>query len=689
MNLEAGKIRVLLVEDDAVDAMLVRRTLSSGAEQMAHLIPAIDLVHAETLSEGIEVLGAKGVDVVLLDLNLGESRGLDTFHRVQTFAPETPIVVLTGLADDEVAVQAIRQGAQDYLIKEDLDFRQLGRALRFALERQRVREARLSLRESERRLSTLMANLPGMAYRCENDEQWTMIFVSEGARELTGYAPEELKGEGRLVFHSLIERDDRKPTRRKVDEALAADRPFAVEYRLRTREGEQRWVMERGRGVRNDDGHLHLEGIILDVTARRQAEKALRRHARRLETLQAIDRDILSAQSADAIALVALTRVGELIPASCCGAVLLYEKDPLRAVILAATKQMVDRFPMQQRFLMTDQSQIAALQAGKSVTISDLREKEILSPLQKELVPLEIRGYLAVPLMVEGELIGSLNIYRQTPGNPQEDDLVIARELADSVAIAIRQSRLFEQVQHYSRELEQRVAERTEELRETNTELEAFTFSVSHDLRNPLANIRGFSDALEDAYGDRLGPEGLEYLHAMNESAENMEQLIEELLAYSRMSRSQIELEPIALEPLFRAAVERERGPGVDATIDIQHPMPAVLGHHTILEQVICNLIGNALKFTRPGVRPEIRVRSETQNGTVRVWVEDNGIGIKPEDQRRIFRVFERANGGYPGTGIGLATVRRGIERLGGRVGVESEPGAGSRFWFELPKEQR
>ncbi len=688
MNLDSGKTRVLLVEDDAVDAMLVRRTLAAGAAQMTHLMPAIDLSHVETLHEALEILGTGKVDVVLLDLNLGESRGLETFHRVHALVPETPIVVLTGLADDDTAVQAIRHGAQDYLTKEDLDFRQLGRALRFALERQRVREARLSLRESERRLSTLMANLPGMAYRCEDDEQWTMLFVSEGARELTGYAPNELNGEGRLAFCSLIEPEDRQYMRQKVDEALAADRPFALEYRLRTKEGEQRWVMERGRGVRNHDGHLHLEGIILDVTARRQAEKALRQHATRLETLQAIDRDILSAQSVDAIAVVALTRVGELVPESCCGAVLLYEKEPLRAVVLAATKQMADHFPMQQRFLMTDEAQIAELQAGNSVTIADLGQKKKLSPLQKELTLLGIRGYLAVPLIAEGELIGSLNIYRQSPGSPRAEDLVVARELADSVAIAIRQSRLFEQVQHYSRELEQRVAERTEELRDTNAELEAFTFSVSHDLRNPLANIMGFSELLRDRYGDRLGPEGLEYLQAMDESAEDMDRLIEELLAYSRMSRSQIDLKPIPLEPLFKASVEREHWFRADGTIDIQHPMPAVLGHCAILEQVIGNLIANAMKFTRPGVRPEVRVYAQTQNGTVRVWVEDNGIGIHPKDQRRIFRVFERADGGYPGTGIGLATVRRGIERLGGRVGVESEPGAGSSFWFELPKVQ-
>ncbi len=809
MNLDPGKIRILLVEDDAVDAMLVRRTLGLGADRMSHLVPDFELSYTEDLPSALDLLGSTDIDVVLLDLNLGKYRGLDTFFRVHALVPETPIVVLTGLADDEIALQAIRQGAQDYLIKEDLDFRQLGRAVRFALERQRVREAEsraeryldtaavmflviepdgtlslvnrcaceilgyreeeilglnwfdkfvpeprrtelrkvfvsladreqgekhyeyyenpvvtrtgetrliawhnrvlrdprgnflgvlasgddvteersaeVSLRESQRRLSTLMANLPGMAYRCENDPQWTLMFVSEGARELTGFSPEELTGAGQPGFVDLIEPDDRPRVRQMVDEAVTAGAPFTMEYRLRTRDGQQRWVMESGRGGRDRSGQLYLEGIIIDVTARRRAEKALRRYTKRLETLQAIDKDILSAQSADAIAAVALNRIAQLVPDFCCGALFLFEQDPPRSFMLASTMEVAG-FPSDYRFPVSDRETFEELQLGHTVRVDDLREKDALSPLLEALVAGGVRAFTAVPLLAEGELIGSLNLYRVRPGRLEADELAIARELADSVAIAIRQSRLFDQVQRYSRELEQRVAERTEELRETNAELEAFAFSVSHDLRNPLANIKGFSEALIDIYGEQFGPEGRDYLQAMAESAGSMDRLIEELLTYSRMSRTEIELRPIPLEPLVEAAVEREHWSNQPGSVEIQRPMPVVRGHNAILEQVIGNLIGNAMKYTRPDAVPEVRIYAEREHGRIRLWVQDNGIGIRPEDQERIFRVFERADGGHSGTGIGLATVRRGIERLGGKVGVESEPGVGSRFWFELPE---
>ena len=242
-----------------------------------------------------------------------------------------------------------------------------------------------------------------------------------------------------------------------------------------------------------------------------------------------------------------------------------------------------------------------------------------------------------------------------------------------------------EQQQH----LEELVAARTAELREVNAELEAFASTVSHDLRAPLRAVEGFSTALVEDYGERLDAEGRDYALSITRAARRMDTLIRDLLAYSRVGRTAMALVPVELGHVVResfmqlAAIVQDSG----AAIAIEDELPVVLAHHPVLVQAVTNLLSNAIKFVAPGERPRVRVRAERRGETVRLWVEDEGIGIAAESQERIFTAFERLHPAdhYPGTGIGLAVVRRGIERMGGQVGVESEPGRGSRFWIELP----
>jgi signal transduction histidine kinase len=167
-----------------------------------------------------------------------------------------------------------------------------------------------------------------------------------------------------------------------------------------------------------------------------------------------------------------------------------------------------------------------------------------------------------------------------------------------------------------------------------------------------------------------------------------MEALIPDLLAYSRLGRDEIRLQPVSLEAVVQGAVAEleDEVRSRHAELKVEEPLPTVLAHRATLGQMVRNLLGNALKFTAPGVAPRVRVWAESTPGWVRLWVEDNGIGIAPAHRERIWRVFERLHGdeAYPGTGIGLAIVQRGAERMGGRAGLESEVGAGSRFVVEL-----
>jgi signal transduction histidine kinase len=181
-----------------------------------------------------------------------------------------------------------------------------------------------------------------------------------------------------------------------------------------------------------------------------------------------------------------------------------------------------------------------------------------------------------------------------------------------------------------------------------------------------------------------------EYAKRIAEASQRMDALINDLLDYSRLARAEVDVQPVALEGLvdgllrdMKEEVARRR-----VAVVVERPLPSVYGHRLILAQVLANLLSNAIKFVAPGVDPRVVVRGEESGRRARIWVEDNGIGIAPEHQSRIFRVFERlhATDAYPGTGVGLAIVRKGIQRMGGRVGVESAVGAGSRFWFELAR---
>ena len=260
-------------------------------------------------------------------------------------------------------------------------------------------------------------------------------------------------------------------------------------------------------------------------------------------------------------------------------------------------------------------------------------------------------------------------------------DITERKKSADALAAARGK------LSRHAVELEAIVARRTTELQLTNRQLEAFVYTIAHDLRAPLRTMQGFSQLLVEEHTASLSQPGRDYANFINTAAQTLDRLLADLLVFSQVSQEKIELLPLPLEAVVKSALA-----GCAAEISAGHalienvsPWPVVLAHPATLRQVLVNLIGNAVKFVGASL-PRVRLRAEERpDGIVRVWVEDNGIGIHPEFQERIFEVFQRLHTvEYPGTGIGLAIVQKGMERMGGRAGVVSSPGAGSRFWIEL-----
>ncbi len=246
-----------------------------------------------------------------------------------------------------------------------------------------------------------------------------------------------------------------------------------------------------------------------------------------------------------------------------------------------------------------------------------------------------------------------------------------------------------DQLGRNNEKLEQRVKERTISLENSLQSLEGLLYHVAHDLRGPLRAMHSFTDLLMEDYASHLDARGQDYGRRIAAASGKMDQLIRDLLDYGRLGHQHICWSSVDLTGLLArllAGLEPEIK-NKRAEIQVDQPLPNVWGDGRILEPVLTNLITNALKFIQPGIIPHIHIWTKVTGKTVCLHIEDNGIGIAPEYQERIFKVFERLHENediYPGTGIGLAIVKKGMERLHGRVGVESKPGCGSRFWMEL-----
>src|ERR1051325_7985213 len=235
--------------------------------------------------------------------------------------------------------------------------------------------------------------------------------------------------------------------------------------------------------------------------------------------------------------------------------------------------------------------------------------------------------------------------------------------------------------------LEEQVERRTAELRETIQELEAFSYSISHDMRAPLRAMQGYSDALLEEYTEKLGVTGVDYLTRIRRSASRMDLLIQDVLAYSRVAKGEIDLKAVNVESVIRDVMQNY--PDLQsgrASISVITPIPAVLGHEAYLTQIVSNLLSNAVKFVLPGKKPEVVIRGAVEGKMVRIEFEDNGIGIAEKHQKQIFKIFGRvySEKKYEGTGIGLAIVKKAAERMGGTLGLESEFGKGSKFFVLL-----
>ncbi len=297
-----------------------------------------------------------------------------------------------------------------------------------------------------------------------------------------------------------------------------------------------------------------------------------------------------------------------------------------------------------------------------------------------------VRSILAAPVHLRGKVAGAVEVYAPTARHWTTEEFRVVTWVAAQCSLLLEVRHLHDALTRTNGNLEELVEARTAELRQLVGELEHFSYTITHDMRAPLRAMHGFARMLETDDGELSATQRAEFLTRIVTAAARLDRLILDALDYSRTGlHEEMTLATVDPGPLLRGMLDSYPDLySVRDRITVDGELPPVLANEAGLTQCFSNLLTNAVKFVRPGTEARVRVWGERRDGVVRIWVEDDGIGVPAEMRTRIFGLFQRANRHYEGTGLGLALVKKVAERMGGRVGVESEPGQGSRFWLEL-----
>lgn len=571
------------------------------------------------------------------------------------------------------------------------------------------RKAEASIRHSEQELLALADSIPQLAWIANPEGH--IFWYNRRWFEYTGTTLEQMAGWGWKTVHD----PEVLPKVLELwNHSIQTGTPFEMEFPLRGANGTFRWFLTRVVPVRDSDGRvLRWFGTNTDVEEVRRARQALDEETRLLELLNKSGQAIASQLDLERV-VQTVTDSATALTGAQFGAFFYNTTDAEGDSFLLFTLSGAPR----EAFEKFGNPRATSLFGPTFRGASPIRSDDVtLDPRYGKLGPhhgmppghLPVRSYLAVPVVArDGEVIGGLFFgHSQTAMFTERSERLVVG-MAAQAAIAIDNARLYdgaqreiaqrkkveaalrgaqEELQNHAESLERQVADRTAKLRETIQELEAFSYSVSHDMRSPLRAMQGYSDVLLQDYHDKLDATAQDYLTRIRRAASRMDLLIQDVLAYSRVAKSEIQLHPIDVATVIRDVVLTYSSLDPDhADIEIRGPIPKVVGHDACLTQVISNFLANAVKFVAPGVRPKVVVSSAVHDGMVRIEFADNGIGIAPEHRNQIFQIFGRvySDKKFEGTGIGLAIVKKAAERMGGLVGVESEFGKGSRFYLIL-----
>lgn len=521
-------------------------------------------------------------------------------------------------------------------------------------------------------------------------------------KELFGLPPDAT-----ISLDTFFERVHPADEERLRDELSRGQTDNSEPYRVTHPDGSVHWLVGRGQVVTEEERRMML-GAVFEVTQLKEAE------LERAELL-AKEQEARAAAELAGERLAVLANIGHLLAASLdyretltrlanllvpqladwCAVDVINEDGDLERLVVAHSDpdKMALAYDLGKNYPSDPDSETGAyavLRSGEPQLVPDVTD-DMLQKAARDAHHLEIlrsvglRSGIQAPLVSRGRELGVLTLVHAESGRRfEESDLDLAMQVAERSALAVDNARLFGEARRLNRELEERVAARTRELESANEELEAFTYTVSHDLRAPLRGIGGFSRVLVEDYGEKLDQAARDYLSRIEAGAARMGEMIDDLLELSKVSRAKVRKEPVDLTELANETADelRRRAPERRVRLEVQKGM-TIETDPGLIRIALENLLGNAWKYTEK--TPEARVTMGRDGGAF--FVRDNGAGFDMRQADRIFAPFQRLHGHeeYSGTGIGLATTKRIIERLGGKVWAKGEVGAGATFYFSLP----
>jgi PAS domain S-box-containing protein len=512
----------------------------------------------------------------------------------------------------------------------------------FLLDITHRKAAELALGENEERFRTLVANVPGVIFRCAIDSDWTMEYLSEEIEELVGYPPSDFVENNVRTFASIIHPEDAPVLAKEVEDAVAESRPYTIEYRVVDREGDIHYVVERGQAIVGADGDRMLDGAIFDLTARRLAEDERMKLAAIVESTD------------DAIISVDLEG---------------------RIVSWNVGAENVFGFSVEE-----------ALGQPLSIMAPPDREDEPFTFLEELKGVNTVAHHETVRRRKDGSLIDvSLTLSPLTDaGGNLIGASAIARDTTERRQAELERERLVHELEAQN-----------ESLMELDRLKDEFVALVSHELRTPLTSIRGYLELLLEGEAGDLTDEQRQFLGVVERNAHRLLALVGDLLFLAQVEAGKLSLEigAVDLGAVAAESVETARPLAEDKGVTLTlatGPLPLLAGDRARLAQLLDNLLSNGIKFTPSGGRVDVRIKGERGNAVLEV--RDTGMGIAAEEQENLFERFFRTSKAteqaIPGTGLGLAISKAIVQAHGGRITVASDESAGSTFRVSLPIRQ-
>ena len=443
---------------------------------------------------------------------------------------------------------------------------------------------------------------------------------------------------------------------------------------------------------------------IVDITARKQAEEKIRRHLGYLTGLREVDQAIASSFDVRLSLNIIASRAVPLLDVNAAAILLL---DPIMNSL-----EYTAGYGFQKNILHTGNIRLGESYAGKAVMERHMIQvpnlaNDLHTQFHNKLIREEkFVSYLGIPLIVKGKVVGVMEVFHRTRIERDEEWFDFLNSLARQAAIAIDNARLWDQVQRHARDLELRVAERTAALNHINAELEhanraknEFLANMSHELRTPLNSILGMSESLLEQRRDPLTEYQQKSLEIISSSGHHLLDLINDVLDLSKVEAGKFDYYPqtVSIDSICRSSLAFVKSQALKKTISVLYDNEAsdlnIFADPRRLKQSLVNLLTNAVKFTPEGGRVTLQVCADSEHDLVEFSVTDSGIGIAPQDLKRLFQPFVQVDSKltrqFEGTGLGLALVQKLIDMHGGSVHVESEVASGSRFTIRLPWGQK